>query len=232
MYITLTNIQNGQAISLPRCIENQRGLYEIALCELTYYPEWYNISKALGNNKMMIDIDVITIPDGYYTIYELDRTIFKPRGATLKQNGRTGRLEITKTSNNKIFAILEGLRQTLGFSQSQSVIKTREARANNPHNLTINREIFVHLDELSTSKNIHNGVPSTMLRCVPIEHVRRGDDDVTKDFINMQYKQLKADLIPQITVRILDAQGSPINISYLSLILHLRLCNTHTCTYT
>ena len=52
MYITLTGIQNGEPVYLARSVGNPsacRGL-EVALCELTYYHQWSNISAALGNN--------------------------------------------------------------------------------------------------------------------------------------------------------------------------------------
>ena len=53
MYITLTGIQNGEPVYLARSVGDPsacRGL-EVALCELTYYHQWSNISAALGNNR-------------------------------------------------------------------------------------------------------------------------------------------------------------------------------------
>ena len=48
MYVTLTDIQNGEPVELARDL----GGLEVALCEITYYHQWYNISAELGNNKV------------------------------------------------------------------------------------------------------------------------------------------------------------------------------------
>ena len=45
MYVSLTDIQNGEVVALSRLIENQMGVFEVALCDLTYSPLWYNISE-------------------------------------------------------------------------------------------------------------------------------------------------------------------------------------------
>ena len=42
------------------------------------------------------------------------------------------------------------------------------------HRLAIYREICVHLAEVSSSDNLHNGHPSTLLRSVPVENEKCG----------------------------------------------------------
>ena len=44
MYVTLTDLQNGDPVYLTRPLS---GALEVALCELTYYHQFYNISAAL-----------------------------------------------------------------------------------------------------------------------------------------------------------------------------------------
>ena len=44
MYVTLTDLQNGEPVYLTRPLA---GRLEVALCELTYYHQFYNISTAL-----------------------------------------------------------------------------------------------------------------------------------------------------------------------------------------
>ena len=69
MYVTLTDIQNRELVSVPGTAS--RGL-EVALCELTYYHRWLNIGAELGNSisdgRTMLDI-----PEGYYNVSELDK---------------------------------------------------------------------------------------------------------------------------------------------------------------
>ena len=66
-----------------------------------------------------------------------------------------------------------GLADLLGFSleffePGQSHI------ADKPHRLFTHREICVHLAEVSTSENLHNGRPSTLLKSIPVENERCG----------------------------------------------------------
>ena len=45
---------------------------EAALCELTYYHRWENISAALGNNEVSTKDSTTSIRDEYYNVCELD----------------------------------------------------------------------------------------------------------------------------------------------------------------
>ena len=218
MYITVTNIQNRGSVSLSRCIENQKGVFEVALCQLTYYPHWFNISTKLHNNLLTAGGKRVVIPDGYYNVCELDDEFFQPHGASLQLHSPTGRLQI-KTSGTHI-VLPKGLQETLGFTVSNAPANAVTTAENLPL-LAIYREVFVHLNEVSTSQNSHNGVPSTLLRSVPVENEKCGSGR-TISFSSLQYKQLTADLITEITVRVLDEQGHAIDLDYLSAVLHLR----------
>ena len=46
--------------------------------------------------------------------------------------------------------------------------------ADEPHGLAVHREIYIHLAELSTSENLTNGQPSTLLRSIPVENEKTG----------------------------------------------------------
>ena len=47
----------------------------------------------------------------------------------------------------------------------------------------------MHLAEISTSENLHNGRPSTLLRSVPVQNERCGGGR-TETFSHLQYKRL------------------------------------------
>ena len=88
MYVTHTDIQNGEPVYVPgtACV----GL-EVALCELTYYHRWLNISAEL--EKGVFDgRTVLGIPKGYY---ELDKEAFRHLGAELSLHAPTGLLQIS-----------------------------------------------------------------------------------------------------------------------------------------
>ena len=78
--------------------------------------------------------------------------------------------------------------------------------AGSPSIVVVYREILVHLAEVNTSENLHNGRPSTLLRSVPVENERcRGG--WTESFPFLQYKSLAFGAHPQLTLTVLDVNG-------------------------
>ena len=137
------------------------------LCELTFYHRWSNISAALGNNQAS---NGHTIPDGYYNACELDEEVFQPLGTELRLHAPTGRLQL---SVKKRLALNSRLAKLLGFTR-RTFEPGKTYLADEPHRLTVHREIYVHFAEVSTSENLHNGRPFTLLRSVPVENERCG----------------------------------------------------------
>ena len=50
----------------------------MALCELAYYHQWYNIRDV---GRVSNEHTAGLVPDGYYNARELDEEVFKPLGA-------------------------------------------------------------------------------------------------------------------------------------------------------
>ena len=105
MYVTLTDIQNGEPTNLARSISVPAGERKFAVRELTYYHQWRNISAALKNNQvstytsggLVPDVwdKTTTIPDGYYNVCELSEDVFQPLAAELNLHTPTGRLQLS-----------------------------------------------------------------------------------------------------------------------------------------
>ena len=95
MYVTLTDIQNGESVYLTRSLS---GELEVALCELTYYHLWHNIR---GTERVSNEHTTMLVLDGYYNAHELDEEVFKPLGGKLHLDTHTGLLQLT-TKNDKI----------------------------------------------------------------------------------------------------------------------------------
>ncbi|MEW8560689.1 MAG: hypothetical protein AB2541_01250, partial [Candidatus Thiodiazotropha sp.] len=81
MSVTLTDIQNGEPVYLARNLSVAAGGLEVALCELTYYQRWFNISAALRNNQVS-DGHTTSVSDGYYNVCELNEEVFQPFACT------------------------------------------------------------------------------------------------------------------------------------------------------
>ena len=153
MYVTLTDLQNGKPVYLTRSLS---GGLEVALCELTYYHQLYNISAALKNNQILNAST--TIPDWYYNVCELDE-LFQVLGAELTLHTSTGRLQLSTVKRLRLPMMLNsGLAKLLGFSR-EIFEPGKEYTADKPYILVVYREIGVHLAEVSSSDSLHNGHP-------------------------------------------------------------------------
>lgn len=214
MYIITTDIQKDE---LPRCISNQSGRLEIALREITYYPNWKNISDELGNNFFTTTDRKIIIPDGYYNVCELNKEVFTPHGAELDLHAPSGYLRIKST---KSIELSERLAHTLGFPKKLiapgiMVIGNRHPR------LAIHKALYIHLSQISTTDNFYNGLPSTLLQSIPVENERCGGGRTTT-LTSPQYKRLSHGDLPRLTLSIVDENHNPVSIDYLNITLHIR----------
>ena len=223
MHVTLIDVQNGEPVYLTRSLSD--GL-EVALCQLTYYHQWYNIR---GAGRISNEHTAVSVPDGYYNAHELDEEVFKPLGAKLHLDTHTGLLQLT-TKNDNIM-MNSGLAKVLGFSKNtfesaKMLLRkglTRSGRtytADEPHRLAVHREVYIHLAELSTSENLTNGQPSALLRFIPVENEKRGAGR-TISFQVLQYKRLAAGPISQLTISLRDSKGKRLPFEYISATLHI-----------
>ena len=86
----------------------------------------------------------------------------------------TGRLQVSTVKRLNLPVMLNsGQAKHLGFSQ-EIFQPGKEYIADKPHRLAVCRRICVHLAEVSSSDNLHNGHPSTMLRSVPVGNQKCG----------------------------------------------------------
>ena len=79
----------------------------------------------------------------------------------------------------------------------------------------------MHLAEVSSSYDLHNGHRSTLLRSVPVENERCGSGR-TETFPVLQYKKLSSDPVSQLTISLRDTNVRRLSFDYLSATLHIR----------
>ena len=149
-------------------------------------------------------------------------------GAKLHLDTHTGLLQLTTKSGN----IMMSSELAKGFSKNtfegakmfirNGLAKSGETyTADEPHRLAVHREVYIHLAELSTSENLTNGQPSTLLRYIPVENEKRGAGR-TLSFQVLQYKRLAAGPIPQLTISLRDTKEKRLPFEYISAPLHIR----------
>jgi len=213
----LSDIKSGDVIDLPQSIDNSAGELEIALCEIIYYPGWLNIGPHLGNNTFWYNNKSITIPQGYYDVCSLEKVVFGPLGIKIRINPANGLVGMSSIANRD-FSLSPGLSSTLG--NPQHAYGTKWIGVNLPK-LAINKEIFIHLDKLSSTHNIMGGKPSNVLRNIPVKHEEFNSGRV-ESFKDPQFKKLESGVIPNFMISVLDANHNSIQLEYLSLTLKIK----------
>ena len=209
MYVTLTGVQNGEPFYLAK---NLSVPSEVALCELTYYHRWLNIGAELENNQVSTGQTTLKIPDGYYNACKLD-DVLQPLGTEVRLHAPTGRL---KQSAEKRLLLNRRLADLLGFYRNKTYT------ADEPHRLAVHREICVHFAEISTSENLHNGAPSTLLRSVPVKNERCGGGRTETYPAGRHSKRLASGTVSQLTLAILDTSGRKLCFDHVIATLHIR----------
>ena len=157
------------------------------------------------------------VPGGYYNVCELKEDVFQPLGAEQNLHIPTGRLQLF---TKKRLVLNSGLAKLLGFSRDRFE-PDKTYIAGEPHRLAVYREMYVHLAEVSSSDNLHNGHPSTLLRSVPVENERCGSGR-TETFPVLQYKRLSSGPVSQPTISLRDMNGRRLSFESFSATLHIR----------
>ena len=213
MYITIS--KNLEEVQIYNGIDNHSGKLYIALCEISYSVNWVNISKKLKNNKLIEYGRPYEIPDGYYDFCGLSKTIFKPRNITAELN--QANLLVT-LSSEKNFQLSENLATMLGFKTN--IFNIGKHTGVNPIKMTVNKSLYVHLNELNTNQNLLNGKPSTLLEIIPTNRSSYCERE-TKEYIAPRYKQLSKGFHESLNLTIKNKKGELVEFNDLFLVLSL-----------
>ena len=79
----------------------------------------------------------------------------------------------------------------------------------------------MHLAEVSSSDNLHNGHPSTLLRSVPVGNAKGGSGR-TETFHALQYKRLSSGPVSQLTFSLRFTKSKKLPFEYINATLHIR----------
>lgn len=220
MFITLSNVQHGEPIELNPVLDNREGGMEVALSEILYYPAWVNIAASLGNNMFHYGRDrrEVKIPDGYWDVCALNKEVFTPLGLTLSLNPATGLISISGLTE---YFDAGSVGRSLGFINLNPAAVNGRVTAEAFPRLSVHKELYIHLDGLSTYENRHNSLPSTLLRAIPVgQEECNGGRQVT--FATPHFKRLEVGTHSSIGVSARAEDGSEVKLAYLSLVLEIR----------
>ena len=224
MFVTITN-QNYGHVSLDTPIDNRGGEKSVAIREIFYSINWTNISEARGNNWIQIPGDIRrTIKDGYYNLCTLSETLFQPYGIKSKLDLATMRVTLTMAPGKGITKMSELLAEQLGFKQGH--FRTSENNgvsytARREIDLTVNRMLYIHLGQLSTSDNLLNGKPSQILRVIPASKASYCETE-NVSFTGLQFKKLECGYFESLNIEIRNAKEHTVTVGNLVIVLEIK----------
>lgn len=97
MYVSMTDIQNGEPIYFTWNF-SAPGL-EVALCELTFYHQWHNVSAALEKTVRSQMGTPRRYPMGIITFANGVKSRLRPLGTELNSHAPEGRLQLSAKKN-------------------------------------------------------------------------------------------------------------------------------------
>lgn len=219
MYITLTSA--NKPINIERPIDNRNGDKTVAIHEISYSVSWCNISEKLDNNWIKINGTKHTIADGYYDFCTLVKKLFKRHSIDGELN--PSNMRATITIPKEVWVELPfTLSKQLGFDSPLFTRsdKTMSYTGTEEMDLLVNRNLYIHLKELSTSENLLDGKPSQILRVIP---KGKGAYCTTEshEFKTLQFKKLERQHFDSLNIEIRNSKGEKVNCEHLIITLEI-----------
>ena len=206
MFITLTRLNDEEAPVINPVISNKDGGLYVALRGFNYEVGYHNIGEmsVFVLRPSTREYDTITVPSGLYTIEQLSRYLTKNVPALIVRITKSRLAEINIKDGFAV-RIEDDLRQILGVGETllqggKKYVGNWPVRLPIPH-----KWFYIYLNQLSTSSNLVDGAPSSLLAIVPA--TADGDSVVRINPSNPMYKRLQVGNIHQLSLRVLNERG-------------------------
>ena len=225
MFINTTE----QELTLNYPIDNREGKLQIAIHEMFYRVKWFNISDKMKNNWVKkYDngrvVSMLTLQDGYYGFCELKDILRKKYEIDLELHDANLTVTMTFKPVEALYKFAEKLTTILGFEGNLFYVDSNKFtfEGPNPLDLEVNSPLYIHLDELSTTENLFNGRPSTVLRVVSASDSASYCKHEVKTFSSPQFKKLINRHIDILRIRIKDKNGHEVKCDELFMVLEIK----------
>jgi len=200
MYHTISNID--KTINLQQYIDNRDGNKRIGLKFIRYSVGWYNVYNG---NIRKVGEKPQKIETGYYSFQQIADE-FRKEHIVLSVNETNGIALLNTPTELKIN---KDLRNMLGFNNKRIFEPNETHYGNKFVDFAIYKSLYIYLEQVSTSYNFLDGMPSTLLTVIPVENKEFGDN-ITVRFEHPEYKRLVNDDITELKLEIRDENNNKI----------------------
>ena len=212
MFHTLTNVQEG-AVPLLEPIDNREGLLCIGLRSITCTVGWYNIKagETLSWRSESADLS-LDIPQGLYSFEQLKEAmdVANPSASlTVSQVNGLIKLEVAEEWE---VSMTDGLLALLGLDDGLGGewLGAGVYMGDRPIDFAAHKTVHVYLEEVSTTHNVVDGAPSTLLASIAVG-CRSFGEIVMVRMEHPEYKRLRDGSVGEWNVAIKDEKGQIID---------------------
>lgn len=191
-------------MALARYIDNRCGTKRVAIRSFTFWVGWHNlepgewISWRHGDGQT----NTLDLVPGLYNFELLSEALVGPiPDLIITVDKATGVLSLSIPQSYQIL-LSEGLNRLLGLDDAGWL--TGSYLGDRPISFMPQDTLFVHLEQLSTSENLVDGSPSTLLGMFPAPNEPFGE---LKTFTppHPEFKDLSNAIIDELKVRVTDS---------------------------
>ena len=221
MFLTLTNVQSGEAVSLLQYIDNRSGKVQVALRSITYTVGWYNVEagesiswRTNGTNG------TVPVTPGLYSVEDLIKFI-EANGVTLSVNKANGLITLLVEADREVL-LTDGLLTLLGLDDGfgGQWLDSGTYTGDRPVNFATTKALHLHLEQLDTTGNVTDGAPSTLLATVGLGRHAFGDINTIR-LAYPEFKCLRSGTVNELKLVVrgddgksLDNHGLPIYVTF------------------
>ena len=211
-YHVLTRVEDGSAVALQQCIDNQQGELCVGLRQITYTVGWRNVGsdeaiswRSSGSTETAGTAEV---SPGLYRFANVRHLINRIGvGFRLRLNMFTNIVEL-QVPNGWEIHVTDGLLSLLGLDDGLRGVWLESGTyiGDRIIDFAVIKTLQIHLEQLSATGNYVDGAPSTLLANVGLGRYTFGDT-VTVRFERPVFKPLRNDYISELKITIRDNSG-------------------------
>ena len=170
-FVTLTKLQNREPTLLQTAIDNTCGKLNVALKSFHYEAGYHNVDLPTGftivDKSTDGELKSFRLYRGLYTFEQISRFFIESVPDITIRLNLSGLVEFNVPQSVSHINLDGTLTRFLGITKRGKNRAIGKFVGDIPVKLLVHKWLYIYLDQLSTTSNIVDGAPSTLLAIIP-----------------------------------------------------------------